>query len=80
MLPRELTEILVCPKTKQPLIYFPDGEDGRGAGFLFAPSSRLKYRIDEGVPVLLVDEASEVTSAEAERLVNRAKDLRLPGV
>jgi uncharacterized protein YbaR (Trm112 family) len=81
VLPRELTEILVCPKSKQPLIYFPRGEDDRdeAAGFLFAPSSRLKYRIDEGVPVLLVDEASEVTSAEAERLVKRAKDLKLPG-
>lgn len=77
MLPRELTEKLVCPKSKQPLIYVPDGEDG--AGFLFAPSSRLKYRIEQGVPVLLVDEATELSAAEAERLVARAKDLNLPG-
>jgi uncharacterized protein YbaR (Trm112 family) len=81
VLPRELTEILVCPKSKQPLIYFPRGEDDRdeGAGFLFCPSSRLKYRIDQGVPVLLIDEATEVGSGDAERLARRAKDLKLPG-
>ena len=81
MLPRELTEILVCPKSKQSLIYFPRGEDDRdeAAGFLFCPGSRLRYRIDEGVPVLLVDEATEVASGDAERLARRAKDLKLPG-
>jgi len=78
---RELTEILVCPKSKQPLIYFPRGEDDRdeAAGFLFCPASRLRYRIDQGVPVLLVDEASEVAAGDAERLARRAKDLKLPG-
>ena len=81
MLLRELTEILVCPKSKQPLIYFPRGEDDRdeAAGFLFCPASRLRYRIDQGVPVLLVDEASEVAAGDAERLARRAKDLKLPG-
>ena len=61
------------------MIYFPRGEDDHSAGFLFAPSSRLKYRIDQGVPVLLVDEATELSAAEAERLSRRAKDLKLPG-
>ncbi len=81
MLPRELTDILACPKSKQPLIYFPRGEDDRdeAAGFFFCPGSRLKYRIDQGVPVLLVDEATEVGAAEAQRLASRAKDLKLPG-
>lgn len=81
MLPRDLTEILVCPKSKQPLIYFPRGEDDRdeAAGFLFCPGSRLKYRIDQGVPVLLIDEATETAAGEADRLLTRAKDLKLPG-
>ena len=81
MLPRELTDVLVCPKSKQPLIYFPRGEDDRdeATAFLLCPGSRLKYRIDQGVPVLLIDEASEVTSADVDRLVRRAKDLKLPG-
>jgi len=81
VLARELTEILVCPASKQALIYFPRGEDDRdeAAGFLLCASSRLKYRIDQGVPVLLVDEASQVSAAEVDRLVKRAKDLKLPG-
>ena len=81
MLPRELTEILVCPKSKQPLIYFPRGEDDRdeAAGFLFCAASQLRYRIDQGVPVLLIDEATEVAAGDAERLARRAKDLKLPG-
>ena len=81
MLPRELTEILACPKSKQPLVCFPRGEDDRdeAAGFLFCPASRLRYRIDQGVPVLLIDEAVAVSPADAERLVRRAKDLKLPG-
>ena len=80
MLPADLVEILVCPKSKQPLIYFPRGEDDRdeGRAFLVCPASRLRYRIEAGVPVLLVDEASEVAVAEIERLIGRARQLGLP--
>ena len=73
MLPGSLLEVLVCPKSKQPLIYF------EADGFLLCPSSRLKYRVDEGVPVLLVEEATEVSADECDRLVRKAKDLKLPG-
>jgi uncharacterized protein len=72
-LAKELLEVLVCPKSKQPLIYF---EADR---FLLCPASRLKYRIDGGVPVLLVDEATEVSQADCDQLVRQAKDLGLPG-
>jgi uncharacterized protein len=72
-LAKELLEVLVCPKSKQPLVYF------EGDGFLLCPASRLKYRIDQGVPVLLVDEATELSQAECDRLVSQAKDLGLPG-
>ena len=72
-LARELLDVLVCPKSKQPLVYF------EAEGFLLCPASRLQYRIDDGVPVLLVDEATEVAQAEVDRLLERAKDLGLPG-
>ena len=77
MLPKELVDILVCPKSKAPLLYFPRGEknDDDGAGFLVCPTSRLRYRIENGVPVMLVEEATEVPAATVERLVSRAAEL-----
>ncbi len=74
-----LLAVLACPKSKQPLVYFPKGEDGsdEAAGFLLCPASRLRYRIDGGVPVLLVDEAQEVEAREVDRLVARARELGL---
>ena len=72
-LARELLDVLVCPKSKQPLIYFEK------EAMLLCPASRLKYRIDNGVPVLLVDEATEVSQADLDRLLKQAKELGLPG-
>ncbi len=80
-LPESLLAVLACPKSKQPLVYFPRGEAGDGAGedagFLLCPASRLRYRIEAGVPVLLVDEAQEVEPREVERLLARARALGL---
>jgi uncharacterized protein YbaR (Trm112 family) len=73
-LPPALLEVLVCPRSKQPLVYF------EAEGFLLCPASRLRYRVESGVPVLLVEEATEVAPAEVDRLVKRAKELGLPGV
>jgi uncharacterized protein YbaR (Trm112 family) len=80
MLPADLIEVLVCPRSKQPLIYFPRGEHDRdeAEAFLLCPSSRLRYRIDNDLPILLVSEASEVSADEAKRLVARAHALGLP--
>lgn len=66
-------EHLACPESRQPLLYFP-AADG-GDEFLFCPASRLKYRVEEGIPVLLVEEAERVDQAEADRLVARAAEL-----
>jgi uncharacterized protein len=75
----DLLRILMCPKSKSPLVYFPRGEanDDETKGFLYAPAARLRYRIEAGVPVLLVEEAEEVAPAEAQRLVARARELGL---
>jgi hypothetical protein len=72
-LDRQLLDLLVCPKSKQPLVYF------EAEGFFVCAASRLRYRVDDGVPVLLVDEATELSAAEIERLLKRAKELGLPG-
>ncbi len=68
---------LVCPKSKQGLTYFPRGEDDRdeAKAFLLSPAARLRYRIDAGVPVLLVDEAEGLSEREVTRLLDRAKAL-----
>jgi uncharacterized protein YbaR (Trm112 family) len=77
MLPKELVDILVCPKSKAPLLYFPRGEknDDDAAAFLVCPTSRLRYRIENGVPVMLVEEATEVPAETVDRLVSRAAEL-----
>jgi uncharacterized protein YbaR (Trm112 family) len=75
----DLLAILVCPKSKQPLIYFPRGEANQteADAFLLCPTSRLRYRVDEGVPVLLVDEARELSADDVKALVHRASALGL---
>lgn len=67
-LPSWLTEILVCPESKQPLLYF------EREGFLFCPRSRLKYRIENDIPVLLVEEAERLSEDEAAELERRARE------
>jgi uncharacterized protein YbaR (Trm112 family) len=75
----DLVAVLACPKSKQPLIYFPKGEDNaeEASGFLLCPSSKLRYRIERGVPVMLVEEAEVVPDAQVIALVDRAKTLGL---
>jgi uncharacterized protein YbaR (Trm112 family) len=70
----ELLEILVCPASRAPMVFF--GEEPGGA-FLWCPRSGLRYRIEDDVPVLLVEEATKVTAAEAARLAARAAELGL---
>lgn len=75
-LPQELLDILACPESKKPLVYFPRGEGGDdpAAEFLFCPDSRLRYRIDDGIPVMLVEEAEHLDEAAAETLMSRARE------
>ena len=49
-LPADLLEILVCPKCKGPLVAEP--------GSLRCDACRLRYRVDDGIPVMLIDEAT----------------------
>ena len=68
MLDDKLLSILVCPEDRGPLLLIGDDE------FLYNPRLRRVYRIEDGIPVLLVDEAVPVTDdAEHERMLSRAK-------
>jgi uncharacterized protein len=72
-LPAELLEILVCPQSKAALVYIHarDASDPAGGDFLLCPTSRLKYRIEAGVPVMLVDEAEELSADAVDRLIRQ---------
>ena len=65
-LSKELLEILVCPESKGELVYFAD------EGFLFCPESRLKYRVEDDIPVMLIDEAERLEVEAADELMKRA--------
>ena len=76
-LSEDLLAVLACPESKEPLLYFAGGEDGKqpDASFLLATGSRLRYRIEGDVPVMLVDEAERLDAKDVERLVKRADAL-----
>jgi uncharacterized protein YbaR (Trm112 family) len=62
----KLLSILVCPQDRGPLLLVGDE-------YLYNPRLRRAYRIEDGIPVLLVDEAIAVTDdAEHQRMLDRA--------
>jgi uncharacterized protein YbaR (Trm112 family) len=60
-----LLNILVCPADRGPLVLI-DNE-------LYNPRLRRAYRIEDGIPVLLIDEARDVDDDEHARLMARAR-------
>ncbi|BBU22891.1 Trm112 family protein [Mycobacterium xenopi] len=69
MIDETLLSILVCPADRGPLLLVdkPDGPR------LYNPRLRRAYRIEDGIPVLLVDEAESVSDDEHLRLMARAR-------
>src|ERR1700758_547947 len=65
MIDEKLLSILVCPADRGPLLYIRDE-------VLYNPRLRRAYRIDDGIPVLLVDEAVDVSEEEHEQLIAQA--------
>ena len=57
----KLLTILVCPADRGPLLYTGD--------VLYNPRLHKVYRIEDGIPVLLVDEATDVGPDEHARLI-----------
>jgi uncharacterized protein YbaR (Trm112 family) len=63
-----LLSILVCPADRGPLVLV--GKDDKA--LLYNPRLRRAYRIEDTIPVLLVDEAIEVDDDEHARLMAQA--------
>jgi uncharacterized protein YbaR (Trm112 family) len=59
---RKLLDLLVCPVTKGPLVY------DRANKELLSKSARLAYPVRDGIPIMLEDEARELSDEEVERL------------
>ena len=64
-LDQRLLEVLACPEGKGPLWYFEDEE------ILYNPRLRRVFVIDNGIPVLLIDESKEVSDDEHKRLASK---------
>lgn len=58
----KLLEILVCPLCKSPLVYRKSAQE------LICRADRLAFRIDDGIPVMLADEARKLTAEQAEQV------------
>ncbi|MGI8939808.1 MAG: Trm112 family protein [Iamia sp.] len=63
----QLLDILACPDDKGPLLYFED------EACLYNPRLQRRYRIEDDIPVMLVDEATDVDAGEHDRLVAKAE-------
>ena len=58
----KLLDILVCPLCKSPLIY------QKAAQELICKADRLAFKIEDGIPVMLADEAHKLAAEEVEAL------------
>jgi uncharacterized protein YbaR (Trm112 family) len=69
MMPLEeaLLDILVCPIDKRGLLYFAD------EAVLYNPRLRWLYRIEDGIPLMLANQAVAVAEQEHERLMTYAR-------
>jgi uncharacterized protein YbaR (Trm112 family) len=59
---KKLLDLLVCPVTKGPLIYHKEAQE------LISKSARLAYPIEDGIPVMLEDEARVLSDEEVDKL------------
>ena len=62
-----LLEVLACPDDKGSLLYFED------EAVLYNPRLKRRYRIDDGIPVMLIDEAEAADDGEHARLMAKAQ-------
>lgn len=67
-----LLAILACPEDKGPLHYIESEE------VLFNPRLRRTYAVRDGIPVMLIEEATALSDAENERLAGIVRDHGIP--
>ena len=60
-----LLDILACPEDKGPLFYI------ESENILFNPRLKRSYAVVDGIPVMLIEESTQVTEAEHARLESR---------
>ena len=70
MIDDSLLSILVCPADRGPLVLV--SQEG-GAELLYNPRLRRAYRIEDGIPVLLIEEARDVDDEEHATLMERGR-------
>ena len=58
---KKLLEIIVCPVTKGPLIYDKENQE------LISKSARLAYPIRNNIPIMLEEEARQISKEEMEK-------------
>ena len=63
----EMLDLLVCPLSRASLVL--DGD----ALVSTDPATRRRYRIDDGIPILLVDESEELAPADWEAIMERLR-------
>jgi len=59
---KKLLDILACPICKSTLIYKQEAEE------LLCKADRLAFPVKDGIPVMLADEARELSNEEIEAL------------
>jgi len=59
----QLLRILACPEDKGPLLYFENENS------LYNERLKRRYRIEDDIPIMLIDEAETVDEPEHERLL-----------
>jgi uncharacterized protein len=62
-----LLQVLACPEDKGPLLYFEDEQR------LYNPRLKRSYAITDGIPNMLIDEATTVDDEEHQRLMSKAE-------
>lgn len=63
----QLLDLLVCPEDKGPLVYF------EADNLLFNPRLGRTYPVRDDIPVMLVDEATNLSDTDADELRARAE-------